>query len=65
MTGNIKAGESPKSDSGAAYLLTSARFEGFKARPTSIRQSVSAKFKREWTSAVIAIVAMAALIALR
>ena len=65
MTGNIKAGESPKSDSGAAYLLTSARFEGFKARPTSIRQSVSAKFKQEWTSAVIAIIAMAALIALR
>jgi hypothetical protein len=65
MTGNIKAGESPKSDSGAAYLLTSARFEGFKARPTSIRQSVPAKFKREWTSAVIAIIAMAALIALR
>jgi hypothetical protein len=65
MTGNIKAGESPKSDSGAAYLLTSARFENFKARPASLDQGTSAKFKREWSSAVIAIVAIIALIALR
>ena len=65
MTGNIKAGESPKSDSGAAYLLTSARFENFKARPASLNQSTSAKIKREWSSAVIAVVAIIALIALR
>ena len=63
-TGNIKAGESPKSDSGAAYLLVAARFEAFKAHPVSLSQSVSAKFKREWASVGIAAVAIIVLIAL-
>ena len=64
MTGNIKAGESPKSDSGAAYLLVAARFEEFKTRPVSLSQSVSTKFKREWTSVGIAAVAIIFIIAL-
>ena len=63
-TGNIKAGESPKSDSGAAYLLVAARFEEFKTRPVSLSQSVSTKFKREWTSVGIAAVAIIFIIAL-
>ena len=65
MNGNIKAGESPKSDSGAAYLLTSARFEHFKARSNSTDQGATAELKRQWSTAVVAIVAIAFLIALR
>lgn len=60
MTGNIKAGESPKSDSGVAYLLISARFEQFQAHPVSVGHNVSSMFRREWTA--VGVVALAIII---
>jgi len=62
--GHIKAGESPKSESGAAYLLVAQRFEEFKTGKIVTGAIAYREFTRQWSAIAVVMIAIALLIAL-
>jgi len=65
MGGSIRAGESPKSESGAAYMLISTRFDNFNLALANSGHNTDGEFRRDCAPVVVATIAIAVLIVLR
>jgi hypothetical protein len=65
MGGSIRAGESPKSESGAAFMLISTRFDNFNLHAAQFGRNTHGVLKRDWTLVAVTTAAILALIILQ